>query len=31
MPSFGFDRKDEQQLSSNLTTDTTITDKDDLE
>ncbi|MFL6392944.1 MAG: PH domain-containing protein, partial [Nitrososphaeraceae archaeon] len=27
----GFDKKDEQQLPSNLITDTSITDKDDLE
>lgn len=30
MPPVGFDRKDDQ-VSSNLTTDATITDKDDLE
>jgi hypothetical protein len=31
MSPLGFDKKDEQQLPSNLITDTTITDKDDLE
>jgi hypothetical protein len=31
MPPLGFDKKDEQQLPSNLITDTSITDKDDLE
>ena len=31
MPPLGFDKKDEQQLQSNLITDTSITDKDDLE
>jgi hypothetical protein len=31
MPPVGFERKDEQQLPSNLTTDAAITDKDDLE
>jgi hypothetical protein len=31
MPPLGFDKKDEQQLPSNHITDTSITDKDDLE